>query len=144
LHFAAFRTTMKRARAARTGSKGRRIMNVHGIDATYYVVSDIDAQTKFYTELFGAGPEQSWPGRLSEWTFHDGNSFGLYQTEGPVDERSGSVMFAVDDVAQTVAAAKARGVKFADDGAITDTPACEMAFGEDPEGNQFIIHHRKS
>ena len=53
-------------------------------------------------------------------------------------------MFAVDDVARTVAAAMARGVKFVDNGGITDTPACHMAFGEDPEGNQFIIHHRKT
>jgi predicted enzyme related to lactoylglutathione lyase len=52
-------------------------------------------------------------------------------------------MFAVDDVPQAVDAAKGRGVKFHDDGNITDTPACHMAFGEDPEGNQFILHHRK-
>ena len=52
-------------------------------------------------------------------------------------------MFAVDDVAQAVGAAKARGVKFHDNGEVTDTPACHMAFGEDPEGNQFIMHHRK-
>ncbi len=121
-------------------------MNVHGIDATYYTVRDIEAQTKFYTELFGAPPENSWPGRLSEWTFGDGNAFGLYQTETADAQTvgsSGSVMFAVDDVARTVADAKARGVKFADDGGITDTPVCMMAFGEDPEGNQFIVHHRK-
>ncbi len=82
---------------------------------------------------------------MSEWTFADGNSFGLYQTEGAgtAGGHSGNVMFAVDDVARTVAAAMARGVKFGDDGGITDTPACHMAFGEDPEGNQFIIHHRK-
>ena len=105
---------------------------------------DIEAQTKFYTELFGAPPENSWPGRLSEWTFGDGNSFGLYAAEGASEARSGSVMFAVGDVARTVAEATARGVKFAADGGITDAPTCEMAFGEDPEGNQFIVHHRKA
>jgi hypothetical protein len=41
-----------------------------------------------------------------------------------------------------MADAKARGVKFHDE-EITDTPVCHMAFGEDPEGNQFILHHRK-
>lgn len=118
-------------------------MNVHGIDATYYTVRDIEAQTKFYTQLFGAPPENSWPGRLSEWTFGDGNSFGLYAADGAYEARSGSVMFAVDDVARTVAEATARGVKFAENGGITETPVCEMAFGEDIEGNQFIFHHRK-
>jgi predicted enzyme related to lactoylglutathione lyase len=57
--------------------------------------------------------------------------------------RNGSAMFAVDDVAKAVTDAKARGVVFHQDGEITDTDACHMAFGEDPEGNQFILHHRK-
>lgn len=122
-------------------------MNVHGIDATYYTVRDIEAQTKFYTELLGAPPENSWPGRLSEWAFADGNAFGLYQVEGAdggtSGGHSGSVMFAVDDVARAVADARSRGVTFLDDGGVTETPVCEMAFGEDPEGNQFILHHRK-
>jgi len=47
-----------------------------------------------------------------------------------------------DMTAQAMADAKARGVKFHDD-EITATPGCHMAFGEDPEGNQFILHHRK-
>lgn len=119
-------------------------MNVHGIDATYYVVRDIEAQTTFYAELFGAPPETRVPERLSEWTFTDGNSFGLYAADGAYEARSGSVMFAVEDVARTVAEATARGVKFAEDGGITETPVCEMAFGEDLEGNQFILHHRKT
>ncbi len=120
-------------------------MKVSGIDATYYTVKDVAAQTKFYTELLGAEPAMTWPDRLAEWTFADGNSFGLYGSEGDGGGgRSGSVMFAVDDVAKAVQEAKARGVKFHDDGEITDTPACHMAFGEDREGNQFILHHRKS
>jgi predicted enzyme related to lactoylglutathione lyase len=120
-------------------------MKVTGIDAVYYTVTDVGAQTKFYTDLLGADPATTWPGRLAEWEFADGNSFGLYQSEGHDGAgggRSGSAMFAVDDVAQAMADAKARGVKFHDD-EITDTPACHMAFGEDPEGNQFILHHRK-
>ena len=121
-------------------------MKVSGIDATYYTVTDVNAQTTFYTALLGAEPVTKWPDRLAEWEFADGNSFGLYQTEGHDGAgggRSGSVMFAVDDVAQAMADAKGRGVKFHDD-EITDTPACHMAFGEDPEGNQFILHHRKA
>jgi predicted enzyme related to lactoylglutathione lyase len=118
-------------------------MKVNGIDATYYTVGDVGALTQFYTDLLGSPPETQWPGRLAEWTFADGNSFGLYGTEGGSETASGSVMFVVDDVAQAVGDAKARGVKFHDGGEITDTPVCHMAFGEDPEGNQFILHHRK-
>ncbi len=118
-------------------------MKVSGIDATYYTVADIDSETSFYTELLGAPPETSWPGRLSEWSFSDGTSFGLYRTEEKVHAPSGSVMFAVADVAAAVAEGRARGVVFHEDGEITDTPVCHMAFGQDPEGNQFILHMRK-
>lgn len=119
-------------------------MKVTGIDATYYTVSDIDGLSAFYAALFGAQPSTSMPGRLAEWTFDDGNSFGLYKVEGAGEHVNGSAMFAVDDVAQAVDAAKARGVHFHDDGEITDTPVCHMAFGEDTEKNQFILHHRKT
>jgi predicted enzyme related to lactoylglutathione lyase len=119
-------------------------MAVRGIDATYYTVEDLDAQTRFYTDLLGAAPETQWPERLAEWTFADGNSFGLYHSEETEAGSGGTVMFAVDDVATAVAEARARGVKLHGDGEITDTPVCHMAFGEDPEGNQFILHHRKA
>ena len=120
-------------------------MKVNGIDAVYYTVADVNKMTTFYTDLLGTEPAMVWPDRLAEWTFGDGNSFGLYgsESEGMGGGSSGSVMFAVDDVAQAVGAAKARGVKFHANGEVTDTPACHMAFGEDPEGNQFIMHHRK-
>ena len=118
-------------------------MKVSGIDASYYTVGDVETLTKFYTELLGSPPETQWPGRLAEWTFGAGSSFGRYGTEGGADTASGSVMFAVEDVAKAVDEGKARGVTFHEGGEVTDTPACHMAFGEDPEGNQFILHHRK-
>jgi predicted enzyme related to lactoylglutathione lyase len=117
-------------------------MNVSGIDATYYVVTDIDSTTKFYTQLLGADPAMR-QGPVSEWTFDDGSSFGLYQTEGTAGS-NGSALFAVADVAAAVAKAKGDGITFHQDGEITDTPVCQMAFGEDNEGNQFILHMRKS
>jgi len=47
----------------------------------------------------------------------------------------------IADVAAGVESCKARGVKF--HGGIEDTPICHMAFGEDTEGNGFILHRRK-
>ena len=119
-------------------------MKVTGIDAAYYTVKDIDAITKFYTDLIGKAPDTSLEGRLSEWTLDDNNAFGLYksQEEGGAGT-SGMVMFAVDDVGEAVKKAQSRGVHFHEGGEVTDTPVCHMAFGEDPEGNQFILHHRK-
>ena len=118
-------------------------MKVTGIDATYYTVGDVGLLKEFYTGLLGAAPETEWEGRLAEWVFADGSSFGIYGTEGGAATTSGSAMFAVDDVAKAVDAARGRGVKFHENGEVTDTPVCHMAFGEDPEGNQFILHHRK-
>ncbi len=118
-------------------------MNVSGIDAVYYTVSDIEACTTFYRDLFGTDPQTTWAGRLAEWVFDDGNSFGIYGSHEATKGESGSAMFAVADIAQAVAEAKARGVTFAQGGEITQGEHCDMAFGEDPEGNQFILHHRK-
>ncbi len=84
-------------------------------------------------------------GPVSEWTFADGSSFGLYAMGERAEKgTSGSALFAVPDVAAAVARAKTAGVKFGEDGEITDTPGCHMAFGEDNEGNHFILHARKS
>jgi len=114
---------------------------VRGIDATYYMTKDLAAATTFYNNLFGMTPTASMGGMFAEYTFSDGASFGLYPSEGFY--AGGTAMFAVDDVADFVAAATARGVAFGQDGKIEDTPSCWMAFGSDPDGNQFIIHKRK-
>ncbi len=116
-------------------------MKVSGIDATYYTAKDIKGLTKFYTDLLGQPPVASQD-QFSEWVFGDGGAFGLYSMPDS-SSTGGSVMFAVDDVAAAIAENKKRGVKFHDD-EVTDTPVCQMAFGEDPEGKQFILHQHKT
>ena len=115
---------------------------VKGIDATYYTTKDLAKSTKFYSELFGMEPTMHMANLFSEWTFPGDESFGLYQNAEDF-HASGGVMFAVDDPAAFVSAAKARGVHFDDGGKLEETPACHMAFGRDDEGNGFIIHRRK-
>jgi catechol 2,3-dioxygenase-like lactoylglutathione lyase family enzyme len=117
-------------------------MTVRGIDASYYMTKDLDASTKFYKELLGMEPATHHPGMVSEWVFSGGEAFGLYQ--GDSFYSGGTIMFRVDDVPAFVKDAMGRGVKFGGDGFIEDTPGCHMAFGSDPEGNQFIIHKRKA
>ncbi|MBV8689512.1 MAG: hypothetical protein JOZ59_05340 [Candidatus Eremiobacteraeota bacterium] len=118
-------------------------MKVSGIDATYYTVKDLDRATKFYSGLIGTEPAMHQPNFVSEWTFGGGETFGLYQTTSENFAPGGSAMFAVDDVPQAVKDARAIGAKMHAEGEVTDTPVCHMAFGEDPEGNQFILHKRK-
>ena len=115
---------------------------VSGIDATYYTVRDLARGTAFYMALIGMEPTTAMPGFVSEWTFASGESFGLYQLSGEDGgfKPSGMVMFAVPDVAAAAAACKASGVTMHRD--VMETPSCQMAFGEDPDGNQFVLHHR--
>jgi hypothetical protein len=37
---------------------------------------------------------------------------------------------------------EAQGVGFTGDGHVEETPVCLMAFGQDSEGNGFILHQR--
>ena len=121
-----------------------------GVDAVYYQAQDLDRATKFYTELLGMEPTMPMPGFGAEWTLPNGESFGVMKLPDAMKSefgrywRGGSgVMFAVDDLERAVAAAKARGVKFHNEGKPAETPVCFMVFGEDSEGNTFALHHRK-
>jgi catechol 2,3-dioxygenase-like lactoylglutathione lyase family enzyme len=114
---------------------------VRGIDASCYMTKDLDVSTKFYSGLLGLEPTMTAPGTYVEWTFADGGSFGLYKSETFM--QSGTVMFRVDDVPAFVAAAKEKGISFAGDGHVDETPVCHMAFGTDPDGNSFMVHKSK-
>lgn len=118
-------------------------VGVTGVDASYYLVKDLDRATRFYTRLLGAEPSMTVPDTVAEWSFAGGTSFGIYK---PEDEwrRSGGVLFNVPDLEAAIAAAKADGVTLDEDGRIEDTPICRMAFGEDTEGNTFVLHQHKS
>lgn len=123
---------------------------VAGVDAIYYQAKDLDRATKFYVDLLGMAPTMPMPGFGAEWTLPNGESFGIMKLPDTMQSEFGrywhdgsGVMFACEDLDQTVAAAKARGVKFHKDGEIAETPICHMVFGEDSEGNTFALHKRK-
>ena len=117
-------------------------MHVRGIDATYYTVADINGVSTFYSKILGE-PTTTWEGRLVEWELADHNAFGLYGTPAKPSHRSGSVMFAVDDLDATIRDLRENGIRLEGDGAISEGEHCRMAFGQDPEGNQFILHQRR-
>jgi len=117
-------------------------MAIKGTDANYYTVVDLAKMTGFYSKILGA-PAVEMP-RLAEWTLDDGSAFGIYNAGGKTGGRSGSVMFGVDDVKATAQIVREAGAKIDDDDDITDTPVCQMMFAYDPEGNQFILHKRKT
>jgi predicted enzyme related to lactoylglutathione lyase len=116
---------------------------VKGMDAFYYTVKDLDRATKFYNALLSTEPTLTMGGMVVEYTFPTGETFGLYKSSEDEWTQHGGALFAVDDLAAAVAEHKARGVKFDGDGHIENTPVCFMAFGEDSEGNNFILHQHK-
>jgi len=118
-------------------------VGISGIDATYYLTKDLGKATTFYTALFGSEPSMQVPGTVSEWTFDgDGTTFGLYQPQDTSGwQPSGGVLFHVDDIKASRAAAETLGSKFEEHE--EETPVCFMAFGSDPEGNNFILHQPK-
>jgi predicted enzyme related to lactoylglutathione lyase len=116
-------------------------VGITGIDAIYYLVKDLEKATAFYTRLLGVEPTMHAPKMVSEWTFAGGETFGIYQPEKESDwHPSGGILFHVADIAASIEASKALGVTFA---GTEDTPMCHMAFGDDPEGNHFILHQLK-
>ena len=116
---------------------------IQGVDAAIYLVKDVDRAKKFWQDTMGCAMTMDYGPFGGEFTFGDDTTFGIYKPEDQEWRRGGGMLFRVDDLPAAVAYYKSRGVKFDDDGKIEDTPACWMAFAEDSEGNNFILHKRK-
>ena len=116
-------------------------MKVRGIDITTYLVKDPQRAKAFYRDTMGFELTQDYGDNGGEFTFPDGTTFGLWKMEDGTWNAGDGVMFNVDDVPKAVEYFRSRGVKIAEHR--HDGEHCTMAFGEDSEGNSFILHQRK-
>lgn len=115
-------------------------VSIQGIDISTYLVKDAQRAIAFYRDVMEMRP--TWlSDQGAEFTLADGMTFGLWQPDDGEWHPHSGVMFAVDDVSAAADHYRQRGAKIADH--IEETPVCFMAFGEDSEGNHFILHHRK-
>jgi predicted enzyme related to lactoylglutathione lyase len=114
---------------------------VRGIDITAYLVKDALRAKAFYRDTMGFELTGDYGEHGGEFTFGDNTTFGIWKMDDGTWYPGSGVMFAVDDCRKAVEELKAKGVKFEEQ--IEDTPVCLMAFGEDTEGNHFILHQRK-
>ena len=115
---------------------------ITGIDLTAYLVKDPDRAIAFYRDVLGMEPtEIDEQGRGAEFTLADGSTFGVWRPDGVENPHGGAIMFAVEDIKAAIATFRERGASISEP---DETPACHMAFGADPEGNQIIIHQRKT
>ena len=118
-------------------------VGIRGVDTVSYLVKDVDRATKFYTDLLGFEPTLSFLPVGVEWTFPTGETFGIVKPPNAPWEKLGGVHFGVDDIKSAVATCKQKGISFADDAKIYETPGCFLAFAHDSEGNEFILHELK-
>ncbi|MBV9103915.1 MAG: VOC family protein, partial [Candidatus Eremiobacteraeota bacterium] len=116
-------------------------VKVRGIDISTYLVQDVERAKAFYRDTMGFEMTMEYGENGGEFTFPDGTTFGLWKMEDGSWSKCDGVIFNVDDVQQAIEYYRSRGVKIADH--THDAPNCTMAFAEDSEGNNFILHQRK-
>ncbi len=116
---------------------------ITGIDIITYLVTDAARAIAFYRDTLGLPLLREYGGQGAEFELGDGVTFGLWKMDDESFMPSQGVMFAVPDIRAAVETFKSRGVKFVGDGQIMENEPCFMAFGEDTEGNHFVLHQRK-
>jgi len=111
-----------------------------------YPVTDVARARAFYEGVLGLKAGSIWEG--------DGNSFIEYEI-GPdtlaigkgsphfsPGKTGATVALEVVDFDASLAELKSKQVKFVMDA--YESPVCNMALVEDPDGNQIMIHRRKA
>lgn len=108
---------------------------------TMYPVTDMPRARAFYEETLGLPPSSN--GAQSPWVEFDlpGGGCLAITTVTPERPGGGTIAFEVDDLDETVAQLKAKGVAFAAEG--IESPVCHMAIVKDPDGNAIILHKLK-
>jgi predicted enzyme related to lactoylglutathione lyase len=111
--------------------------NIIGIDIAAMLVNEPRRAIAFYRDVLGITPTKEQE-RGAEFTLRDGSTFGVWRDD--VKTSGAVMMFAVEDVHAAVDRIRKNGATLTDP---IETPVCFMSFGEDPDGNSFVIHQRK-
>jgi len=115
-------------------------MEITKLDFVAVPSTDWRRSRAFYVETLGLRPDSTGD---SEFWVGD-TCFGVYEpaTFGMefAPQRNGHIALHVDDVAAARAELEAKGVEFS--GETFDTGVCHMAFFQDPDGNDLMLHHR--
>ena len=119
-----------------------RRMNISGIDVHTYMVKDLSRAIAFYRDVMQL-PLTASGESAAEFELPDGSAFELWNPAAAnwPWERGNGIMFAVANIQEAVAELRSRGVTIGDP---NEDSRCLMAVGEDSEGNQLIIHQRKT
>jgi predicted enzyme related to lactoylglutathione lyase len=108
-----------------------------------YPVSDVDRARRFYERTLGLLVETNFQ---NEWIEYDlkGATFAITKAdaEHPPGAGGALVAFEVDDLGFVLERLQFLGVKRVKE--MQATPVCRFAVIHDPDGNELVIHQRKS
>jgi catechol 2,3-dioxygenase-like lactoylglutathione lyase family enzyme len=101
---------------------------------------DAERSRTFYVETLGLRPDEH--ARFEFWAGQ--TCFGIYEPARYgmdfAPQKQAPPALQVDDVAAARTELEAKGVSF--NGEVLDTGVCHMAFFNDPDGNDLMLHHR--
>jgi catechol 2,3-dioxygenase-like lactoylglutathione lyase family enzyme len=101
---------------------------------------DSERSRTFYSETLGLRPDEH--GQSEFWAGEA--CLGIWEPERLgmefAPQKNGHLAMHVDDVAAARAELEWKGVTFF--GETLDTGVCHMAFFNDPDGNDLMLHHR--
>lgn len=101
---------------------------------------DAERARAFYVDTLGLRADER--GRFEVWVGE--TCFGIWEPEKMgmpfAPQKNAHLALHVDDVAAARGELEDKGVLFAGD--IFDTGVCHMAFFNDPDGNDLMLHHR--
>jgi predicted enzyme related to lactoylglutathione lyase len=106
-------------------------------------VTDMQRARAFYEGILGLKPTlEAVNGQWIEYDIAVG-TFAItnMQPEWKASDQGTIAAFEVDDMDETVAVLKGKGVELKM--GVFETPVCHMAIIEDPDGNRITIHKRK-
>jgi catechol 2,3-dioxygenase-like lactoylglutathione lyase family enzyme len=101
---------------------------------------DAERSRQFYVEVLGLRPDEN-----SRFEFWAGDTcFGIWEPAkfgmAFAPQKNAHPALHVDDVPAARVELEARGVEF--NGEVMDTGVCHMAFFNDPDGNDLMLHNR--
>jgi catechol 2,3-dioxygenase-like lactoylglutathione lyase family enzyme len=113
---------------------------ITGLDFVGIPSTDAERSRTFYVDLLGLRPDDS--ARFEFWV--GDTCFGIWEPERQgrpfAPQRNAHLALHVDDVAAARAELESKGVEFF--GETFDSGVCHMAFLQDPDGNDLMLHNR--
>ena len=116
------------------------MVEVAGVDFVAVPSTDWKRSRAFYVDALGLRPDATgqaefWVGETC-FAIYEPTNFGLEFAP----QKNAHIALHVADVATARAELEEKGIEF--NGETFDTGVCHMAFFNDPDGNDLMLHHR--